>query len=250
MTYEHIISTALAQSAIDLGCRVSDLISGENHVVRSQANPLARKYLSLPFACNLVSYGGNVVASVSEEMGALAYEYINSRPWYHCFETPDLLEFNDKLSAVGCRLRFMAEYFLPDPEMIPDLTLPYRMVDMQKEDFANLYKDEWSNALSSRRPWLDTMGVGAYDGEQLVGLAACSADCDEMYQIGIDVLPDYRRQGIASALTSALAKRIISVGKVPFYCAAWSNIPSVKNAVRSGFRPAWVELTAVRIEAD
>jgi hypothetical protein len=30
---------------------------------------------------------------------------------------------------------------------------------------------------------------------------------------------------------------------VPFYCAAWSNLRSVRNAIRSGFRPAWVELT-------
>lgn len=37
---------------------------------------------------------------------------------------------------------------------------------------------------------------------------------------------------------------IIKLGKVPFYCAAWSNIKSVRNAIRSGFRPAWVELTA------
>ena len=31
---------------------------------------------------------------------------------------------------------------------------------------------------------------------------------------------------------------------LPFYCAAWSNIKSVRNAIRCGFRPAWVELTA------
>ena len=77
-----------------------------------------------------------------------------------------------------------------------------------------------------------------------MGFAACSADCETMWQIGVDVLPDCRRQGVASALTSRLALEILERGKVPFYCAAWSNIRSVRNAVRSGFRPAWVELTA------
>lgn len=248
MTYEYILNTALKQSAIDLSCRTQDLTSGENYVVLSQQNPLARRYLSLPFACNLVSYGGNVIASVSENLAPAAYEYINSRKWHECFETPDIIEFNNKLATFGCRLRFMAEYFLPNPDMIPDLTCAYRITYMDAHDFAELYTDEWSNALSIKRPQLDVMGVGAYDGDKLVGLAACSADCDEMYQIGIDVLPEYRRQGIASALTSALAKRIIAAGKVPFYCAAWSNIPSVENAIKSGFRPAWVELTAVRSE--
>ena len=65
-----------------------------------------------------------------------------------------------------------------------------------------------------------------------------------MYQIGIDVLPEYRRQRIAAALTSRLTEEILALGKVPFYCAAWSNIRSVKNAITCGYRPAWVELTA------
>jgi len=59
------------------------------------------------------------------------------------------------------------------------------------------------------------------------------------------VLPEYRKGGVASALTSRLAMEVLELGKVPFYCAAWSNIGSVRNAIRSGFRPAWVELTAI-----
>lgn len=50
-------------------------------------------------------------------------------------------------------------------------------------------------------------------------------------------------KGIASALTSILASEIIERGKVPFYCCAWSNIKSARNAIKSGFTPAWVELT-------
>ena len=50
-------------------------------------------------------------------------------------------------------------------------------------------------------------------------------------------------KGIASALTSTLAIEILQRGKVPFYCCAWSNIKSARNAIRSGFRPAWVEMT-------
>ena len=104
-----------------------------------------------------------------------------------------------------------------------------------------MYLPEWSNALCKKRAELDVLGVGAYENETLVGLAGCSADCDTMYQIGIDVLPEYRRQGIAAALTSQLAAEILKRGKVPFYCCAWCNLPSARNAVRAGFRPAWTE---------
>jgi GNAT superfamily N-acetyltransferase len=127
--------------------------------------------------------------------------------------------------------------------MLKELDCSYEMRVLHSEDFSELYVEVWSNALCEKRKHLDVLGVGAYDNGQLIGLAACSADCDTMWQIGVDVLPGYRRQGIASALTSRLAVEILKRGKVPFYCCAWSNIKSARNAIRSGFRPAWVEMT-------
>ena len=64
-----------------------------------------------------------------------------------------------------------------------------------------------------------------------------------MWQIGVDVLPAYRKKGIAATLTSNLAMEILERNKVPFYCCAWSNIRSARNAIKSGFSPAWVEMT-------
>ena len=90
-------------------------------------------------------------------------------------------------------------------------------------------------------------GFGVSKSDKLVGLAGCSADCEAMWQIGIDVLPEYRRQNIASALTSRLALETLERGKIPFYCAAWCNIKSVRNAIKSGFRPAWVETTVKNV---
>ena len=69
-----------------------------------------------------------------------------------------------------------------------------------------------------------------------------------MWQIGIDVLPEYRRQGIAACLTSRLALEVLKKDIVPFYCCAWSKIKKKKNALKSGFRPAWVQLTARSIK--
>ena len=92
------------------------------------------------------------------------------------------------------------------------------------------------------------LAVGAYDGGKLIGLAGCSADAEEMWQIGVDVLSEYRRKGIASAITTKLEIEILERGKVPFYCTAWSNIRSVRNAVKSGLIPAWAEMTVKPVE--
>ena len=238
----------MAQSAIDLGADARDFEKNENVVVLSHANDAARRYLKLPFTCQIVSYGNNAVASVSPEYYEIAEHYINRYSVEHLFETPNLHVLNDALEQMGQRICFMAEYFLPDVERLSRLECPYEMRILTQEDFADLYLPAWSNALCKDRRHLDVLGIGAYENGRLIGLAGCSADCDQMWQIGIDVLPEYRRQGIASALTSRLAIEILDRGKVPFYCAAWSNVKSVRNAIRSGFRPAWVEMTAKSIE--
>jgi GNAT superfamily N-acetyltransferase len=248
MTNQEILKIAMAQSAKDLCADASDFEKSENVVVLSSASDEARKYLKLPFSCQLVSYGNNVVASVSPEFREIAENYINKYPVEHLFETPNLHALNDALMEKGQKICFMAEYFLPDVNVLRPLDCAYELRILTQDDFASLYLPEWSNALCERRKHFDVLGVGAYDNGKLVGLAGCSADCDTMWQIGIDVLPEYRRQGIASALTSRLAIEILERGKVPFYCAAWCNIKSVRNAIKSGFRPAWVEMTAKSCE--
>ena len=142
----------------------------------------------------------------------------------------------------------MADYFLPDIDAVfgYDQRCAYELKVMEAPEFAQLYLPEWKNALCADRKHLDRLAVGAFDRGELIGLAGCSADCDTMWQIGVDVLPAYRKQGIASALTNRLARETFERGLVPFYCAAWSNVKSVKNAIRSGFRPGWVEATAKR----
>jgi GNAT superfamily N-acetyltransferase len=248
MTNQDILRIAMTQSAADLCAAPDDFEKSKNVIVLSHARDDARRYLTLPFSCQIVSYGNNVVASVSPEFREIAEAYINRYPAEHLFETPNLHVLNEALVEKGQKICFMAEYFLPDLNALRPLDCPFEMRILTPQDFTDLYRPEWSNALCERRKHLDVLGVGAYDGDRLVGLAGASADCDTMWQIGIDVLPDYRRQGIASALTSRLAMEILERGKVPFYCAAWCNIRSVRNAIKSGFRPAWVEMTAKPVE--
>lgn len=244
MTNKEILNIALQQSAYDCNCNADDFLSEKNIITISKANPKARRYLPLPLECDLVTYGNNIVAQVSERTKVVVTEYINKYPAYRCFETPNINVLNTLLSRFDLKVCFMAEYFLPDITKLKELDCGYELRILQKDDFADLYIDKWSNCFSFENREKDVLAVGAYDNGVLIGLAGCSADCDTMYQIGVDVLPEYRKKGIAAAVTSKLALEILKLGKVPFYCAAWSNIKSVRNAIKVGFRPAWVELTA------
>ena len=234
MTNKEILDIALQQSAYDCNCDVADFLSEQDVVTLSKANPKARKYIPLPLECDLVSYGNNIVAQVSERTKPAVSEYIHKFEAYRCFETPQINMLNDLLAPFDLKVCFMAEYFLPDVTKLKELDCCYELRVLHKEDFAE-------RRISSVTSWAEAaMSISL----RLIGLSGCSADCEMMVQIGVDVLPEYRRKGIASAVTSRLALEILALGKVPFYCAAWSNIKSVRNAVKSGFRPAWVELTA------
>ncbi len=244
MTNSEILRIAKQHSAWDLGCAPEDFEQNEPVLVRSVCHPQARKYLKLPFFCNLVTYGKNVVASVSEEAEPLVKEYLSRcRTAYEAFETPRLHQLDAAAAPFGRQTCFMAEYLLPDVNVLRPQPCDLQLRLLEPRDFGPLYKEEWSNALCESRKHLDVIGLGAYDNGELVGLAGASADGEEMWQIGIDVLPAYRRRGLAKALVSRLALEILSKGKVPLYCCAWSNVASARTAIASGFRPAWVELT-------
>lgn len=248
MTNKEILKIAMCQSAIDANCHEKDFFQNENKIVLSAASPNARNYLTLPFYCNLISYGNNIVASVDQEIADTVKKYITKYPIERCFETPNMHVLNDELQKRNMSICFMAEYFLPDVDVLTAAHCDYEVKLLAPSDFADLYTPEWSNALCEKRKHLDVLAAAAYDAGRLIGLSGCSADCKTMWQIGVDVLPEYRRKGIASALTSRLAVEVLTRDKVPFYCAAWSNIKSVRNAIKSGFRPAWIEMTAKSID--
>ena len=63
---DRIIEIAMRQSAIDAGCEARDFLRTENITVISAADRRARKYLELPFDCNLISYGSNIVSEMPE----------------------------------------------------------------------------------------------------------------------------------------------------------------------------------------
>ncbi len=244
MTFGEMLDIAIIQSAIDSGCEASDFKSGKNKTVISKQNDKARKYLTLPFVADITTYGNGVVASVSEDFYDITDRYINSYTPYHLFETPNMHVFSSELRKKGADICFMAEYWLAKGEAMPKCECDYELRVMYPDTFKDLYLPEWSNALCKERSHLDKITVGAFDKGRLIALSGASSDCEDMWQIGIDVLPEYRRKGIACALTVRLAKEIMYAGKVPFYCCAWSNIASARNAVRSGFVPAWVQMTA------
>ena len=243
LTKNEIFEISLAQSARDMGCSPEDFLREEPVVTLGTVGQGAKRYYEAPISCNFVSYGSNAVALTQPEYAGIVREYTAKFEHFHLFETPNLHWLSEKLEPLGQKVCFMAEYYLPDPNRLRPLDCGCELRLLTPPDFKDLYLPQWSNALCEKRRELDILGVGAYEGGQLVGFAACSMDAEQMWQIGVDVLPAFRRRGVAAAVTGTLACAILERDKVPFYCTAWSNIRSARNAFRCGFSPAWAEMT-------
>jgi len=132
---------------------------------------------------------------------------------------------------------------LPDTEKLVPIPSPdgIAIVTAAQPDIPSLYVHKgfpyaiWYEP--HNRP--ETLVTVAYADGVVAGMAGASDDCEMMWQIGINVMPEYRNRGIAAALTNRLAIEIMERGKIPYYGAAASNIASLRVARRAGFRPAW-----------
>ena len=118
MTNKEILEIAMQQSAYDTNAKASDFLMDKNVFVKSEIGPLARKYYKEPIACNLVSYGNNIVASVKDEYREIVENYLSKYEFYHCFETPNMHWLDERMKENGYRVCFMAEYFLPDVNVL------------------------------------------------------------------------------------------------------------------------------------
>lgn len=250
MTDKEIWDIALLQSAWDLSCCPEDFSLDHPVVVVSKKDARKKKFMAEVNALEFHTFGTNVVASVSKEIEEDVIRFLSDKDPERAFEPTAIIELDRMLNRYGYKVAFMGLDFLPRTELLRELPCPYEIRFLEKGEFEHLYTPAFSNALCRERNHLDILCAAAYDGGREIGLAGCSMDGEEMWQIGIDVLPEYRKQGVASALTAKLALEILRRGKVPFYGCAWANVKSHRNAAKCGFRAAWATLTAKKIKKE
>lgn len=76
---------------------------------------------------------------------------------------------------------------------------------------------------------------------EVIGIAGAGVVTDEIWEVGIDVKPEFRNCGLGSALVKKLTLEILKRGIVPFYSASVTNVASQMVASRAGYIPCWVD---------
>lgn len=241
----------MEQSAIDLGCDFEDFLQQKNKVVISKKTDGCKNYFKLPHFCQLACYGNAVVASVDKELESFMTYFVSKHLGFRCFDMPQLNLINYELNKYDKCVGMIAEYLLPDLTKSREVKPEFEIEILRGNEINKLYKDDrflMALCYTTEAERRDMIAVAGYKDGEIMGVAAASNDCATMWQVGIDVLPNYRGNGIASTLTKIITNEILKEGIVPFYGLAWSNLPSKNTALNSGYKSAWVELAAIDIK--
>ena len=79
-------------------------------------------------------------------------------------------------------------------------------------------------------------GFFAVRGGEVLAEAAASAPVDDIVEVGMSTRPEYRRQGIATALCAVLIRECEARGWQTYWNCNAENVPSVRIARRMGYR--------------
>ena len=240
----------LKQLSIDLNCDPSDFRAAENIIAAPALNEGRRSYNpGMPFL-QMATCGPNTVIMADECLHGFLRDLIRDAEGHRLFEFRTLSKINEELKHYGYRMNSTHHMFLPCRNVTTEEK--FRVKWFYDVEIRSFYGDKrFPNAIAFPEPCPvrpDRMAVVALDGDTIMGMAGCSEDAPHWQQIGIDVLPEYRSKGIGSYLVTLLRNKIIEMGDVPFYGTAAANVRSQNIALNSGFKPAWVETEAVKIE--
>lgn len=236
MTKQEMMTIVYNQLAIDYNCKPDDFIKDE--IVFTIAEK-ADGRRAMPFIKNrleMITFGRGVIINAAKSIMPYVKKKLQNKSRYDILNSHLIYGVNP--------------YYLPDIDNINIIENNNYNFNLISSNIQNYYRYEgFHNALQydkhSERP--EVLATTAYDNNKLIGIACASADSKTMWQIGVDVLPEYRGKKIAVKLVNMLTIETLNNSIVPYYTTDNTNINSQKTAIKSGYYPAWSHCYKTRL---
>lgn len=235
----------LRQLAADFCVTEADVLDINHHFTVFTPHPDRRQYMEIrPCILKIAVVNSKLLFTGQADVIARCRElYANANaPWF--MEARNMAALNRELSAFGAQIRHARPFYTTDKTLLVD-TKDFTILRYTPETIGQFKGDErFGDAYGFCEDAPDMLGVAAMKNGQILGMAGASADSPYLWQIGINVLPESRGQGIASMLVSLIAGDVLAAGRLPYYGTSISHLESQRVALRSGFLPSWFELVA------
>lgn len=236
MTKQEMMEIVYSQLAIDYNCRPEDFNKDGVMFTIAEKQEGRREMPFITHRLEIITMGKSAIVNVSKNMMSFAKRKFEGKSNYDILTSKFVYGVNP--------------YYLPDIENIKTIENNSFRFKLIYDNIQLLYSNkDFHNALQydadSKRP--EVLAAVAYDEEKIVGIACASDDSKTMSQIGVDVLPEYRGNGIAVKLVNMLTIETLDRSIVPYYTTDCANINSQKVAFKSGYIPAWSHCFKTRL---
>lgn len=237
-----ILQVAENQLSLDYNCKVSDLEKGNNTVVENKLANGRRIYDSDGCFFKILCFRGSAIITASPIIMPWCEEKLLNRSAAWFFLYPNLREIDEKLKEFGQEIADIHHYYLPKR----NVPLIEPLINVKWYEYDDILKfkndDRFDEAFAFDENHPDILAAAAFEGDKMMGMAGASADGKDMWQIGIDVFPEYRGRSLGTKLVTLLKNEILRRGKIPFYGTVESHFHSQNIAINAGFFPVWAEL--------
>ena len=241
---ESALRTVRRVLAADCACEESLFDKESVFVVEAKEMEGRRRFPFRENSLEVATMGNGVIVSCSADRLSWARENLGHLGRDDVFSAPAIVLMQELVARDGQVMGGpMLAYVCPQNRLRPqaapgdvDITAVHGDGVLELHD-SGRFPNALGQRIDAARPRL--AATVARQGGRIVGVAAASADCDEMWQIGIDVVPDCRERGIGRALVSRLTEAVFDAGSLPYYGTAPSNLASRRLALSLGYVPAW-----------
>ncbi|MEA4890223.1 MAG: hypothetical protein VB070_12245 [Clostridiaceae bacterium] len=229
------------QLAVELNCSPDDLNGDQDRVIFTEAkeNPGRRPFPRKDRYFEIVTMGRSIVVTATPERLAIAKKQMQSKDRDTIFALPFI--------------RGLWLHYLPDLDDIKPLLPPdnFTYERFERDRIVNLLQLKgFDEALiyDASHPYQTELAMIARAGDKVAGVAGGCKPCSGFWQIGIDILPEYRHCGLAAYLVNRLTFDILNRGDVPNYSTKASHIASQRVAHKAGYSVAWVSDWRINFE--
>lgn len=184
----------------------------------------------------------DVIHLLSEESLEESYKFVMyydpSHPWQPALEQVLLKQEIASLARQFYRLR---EPSWKAPSSLPEPITINRIDESLVRDTTLVNRDLLLEEVHSESPSLEhffrqNFGFCAQDGHQLVAWCLAEYHSRDRYELGIETIEAYQRQGIATSLADAVIRHAFAQGATEVGWHCWvANTPSVATALKLGF---------------
>ena len=174
------------QLSVEYNCSPDDFLKSENIITQIAIKDGQRVYTKEQNFFKMATFGSNAVISADKVLHPFLQSYTKDKTGHYLFEIPNLLPIEKELNKYGHTLTQTLHMFLPSSHREPEKKYPVKWYF--DEEIHTFYGDErFPNAICPKydplRP--DRIVVCAYDGNKIMGMAGCSEDTPELFQIGM-----------------------------------------------------------------